>query len=64
MVLVPAFPMDAAFGIYARLRELNHGWRVPFYEGIVMKRTDSAYPIHTRSATEEFPGWTKHRFLN
>jgi ATP-dependent DNA ligase len=62
--LVPSFPMAEASAIYARLRELNHLWHAPFYEGVVMKRADSAYPIQNRSATEEFPGWMKHRFLN
>jgi ATP-dependent DNA ligase len=61
---VPSFPMADAPAVYARLRELNQFWRAPFYEGIVMKRTDSIYPIQTRSATEEFAGWVKHRFLN
>jgi ATP-dependent DNA ligase len=62
--LVPSFPMAEARDIYARLRELNQIWHAPFYEGIVMKRADSTYPIQTRSATEEFAGWVKHRFLN
>jgi ATP-dependent DNA ligase len=62
--LVPSFPMAEAADIYARLKELNQLWRSPFYEGIVMKRADSSYPIQTRSATEEFAGWVKHRFLN
>ncbi|MEI8309320.1 MAG: hypothetical protein WCH98_01050 [Verrucomicrobiota bacterium] len=62
--LVPSFPMAEASDIYARLRELNQLWRSPFYEGIVMKRADSSYPIQIRSATEEFAGWVKHRFLN
>lgn len=33
-----------------------------FYEGVVAKRGDSAYPIQLRSDEEEFAGWTKHRF--
>jgi ATP-dependent DNA ligase len=64
VTLVPSFPMPEAAAVYARLRELNQLWRSPFYEGIVMKRTDSSYPIQTRSGTEEFLGWVKHRFLN
>ena len=28
-----------------------------------MKRADSQYPVQLRSATEEFRGWVKHRFL-
>jgi hypothetical protein len=30
---------------------------------VVMKRTDSIRPVQLRSATEEFRGWVKHRFL-
>jgi ATP-dependent DNA ligase len=64
VTLVPSFPMAEAEPVYARLRELNQLWRAPFYEGLVMKRTDTSYPIQTRSATEEFAGWVKHRYLN
>ena len=28
---------------------------------VVMKRTDSIYPVQLRSGTEEFRGWMKHR---
>ena len=28
-----------------------------------MKRADSIYPVQMRSATEEFRGWVKHRFV-
>jgi hypothetical protein len=28
-----------------------------------MKRADAPYPVQLRSATEEFRGWCKHRFL-
>lgn len=64
VMLVPSFPIPEAAEVYARLRELNQRWGAPFYEGVVMKRADSTYPIQTRSATEEFAGWMKHRFLN
>ena len=64
VTLVPSFPMAEAEPVYARLRELNQLWRAPFYEGLVMKRTDTSYPTQTRSATEEFAGWVKHRYLN
>ena len=64
VTLVPSFPVSDAAAVYAQLRELNQLWRAPFYEGVVMKRADSTYPIQNRSATEEFAGWMKHRFLN
>jgi hypothetical protein len=34
-----------------------------FFEGVVMKRANSPYPVQTRTATEEFRGWVKHRYL-
>lgn len=64
VTLVPSFQMAEAAEVYSRLRELNQLWGAPFYEGVVMKRADSTYPIQNRSATEEFAGWMKHRFLN
>ena len=41
----------------------NRALGCDFFEGVVMKRADSAYPAQLRSATEEFRGWVKHRFL-
>jgi hypothetical protein len=32
------------------------------FEGFVCKRTDSFYPIQTRSSTQTFSFWVKHRF--
>ena len=52
-----------AFAFYARLREANRALRCDFFEGVVMKRADSIYPVEVRSATEEFRGWCKHRFV-
>jgi hypothetical protein len=47
-----------------------HGFVLPeralgcdLFEVVVMKRADSPYPVQLRSATEEFRGWVKHRFL-
>jgi ATP-dependent DNA ligase len=36
---------------------------VDFYEGIVMKRAASSYPIQLVSASRESPHWIKHRFI-
>ena len=46
-----------------RLRGANRALGCDFFEGVVMKRADSAYPVQMRSATEEYRGWVKHRFL-
>lgn len=62
VTLVPSFPITEAAEVYSRLRELNQLWRAPFYEGVVMKRTDSTYPIQLRSPDETFPLWQKHRW--
>ena len=34
-----------------------------FYEGVVMKRVDSIYPMQLRSPDFETPDWMKHRFV-
>ena len=52
-----------ALAFYQRLREANRALRCDFFEGIVMKRAESIYPVQLRSATEECRGWCKHRFL-
>ena len=66
VVLTPALRADshaAALAFYQRLRDANRVLGCDFFEGVVMKRADSAYPVQLRSATEEFRGWAKHRFL-
>ena len=66
VVLTPARRVDShadALAYYQRLRDANHALGCVFFEGVVMKRTDSPYPVQLRSATEEFRGWCKHRFL-
>ena len=52
-----------ALAFYHRLREANRRLGCDFFEGIVMKRAESAYPMQLRSATEECCGWVKHRFV-
>ena len=66
VVLTPTMHADShanALAYYHRLRDANRALRCDFFEGVVMKRADSAYPVQLRSATEEFRGWVKHRFL-
>ena len=66
VVLTPTIRADShadALAFYQRLREANRALRCDFFEGVVMKRADSSYPVQLRSATEEFRGWVKHRFL-
>jgi hypothetical protein len=52
-----------ALAFYERLRMANRALGCDFFEGVVMKRADSIYPVQLRSATEECRGWCKHRFL-
>lgn len=52
-----------ALAFYRRLRAANRALGCDFFEGLVMKRADSAYPVQLRSPTEEYRGWVKHRFL-
>ena len=66
VVLTPARRIDShadALAFYNRLRDANRVLGCDFFEGVVMKRADSAYPVQLRSATEEFRGWCKHRFV-
>ena len=55
-------PADAP-ALYQRLRVANRALGCDFFEGVVMKRADSAYPVQLRSATEECRAWCKHRFV-
>ena len=66
VVLTPTRRTDSyadALAFYQRLRDANRALGCDFFEGVVMKRADSPYPVQLRSATEEFRGWVKHRFL-
>lgn len=66
LVLTPTRRADShanPLAFYLRLRDANRVLGCDFFEGVVMKRADSAYPVQLRSATEEFRGWVKHRFL-
>ena len=49
---------------YQSLKSANKSLGCEFFEGVVMKRAESAYPIQLRSCTEECRGWVKHRFVN
>ena len=48
-----------ALAFCARLCEANRVLRCDFFDGFVMTRADSIYPVQRRSATEEFRGWEK-----
>ena len=52
-----------ALAFYEKLRAANRLLGCDFFEGVVMKRADSIYPVQLRSATEECRGWCKHRFV-
>ena len=43
-------------------RAANKSIGAIFYEGIVMKRADSLYPIQLRNPDETTPAWVKHRW--
>lgn len=55
---------NESLAFYQSLREANRKLGVEFFEGVVMKRGDSVYPVQMRSSTEEWREWVKHRFLN
>jgi hypothetical protein len=66
IILTPSLSVDShanALAFYQRLRCANRALGCDFFEGVVMKRADSTYPVQLRSATEECRAWVKHRFL-
>jgi len=66
VMLTPTIRADShgdALAFYQRLRDANRTLRCDFFEGVVMKRAGSIYPLQLRSATEGCRGWCKHRFL-
>lgn len=57
VVLTPTMRADShadSLASYQRLREANRELRCDFFEGVVMKRADSIYPVQW---------WVKHRFI-
>jgi len=65
VVLTPTVRVDSqsdALAFYQRLHEANRALRCDFFEGVMMKRADSIYPVQLRSATEECRWWCEHRF--
>ena len=65
-VLIPPSIRDdgtAALAFYRSLREINRRLGADFFEGVVMKRSGSPYPVQFRSDTEECRGMIKHRFV-
>ena len=52
-----------ALQLYRSLEAINRGVLANVFEGAVMKRAVSAYPVQLRSATEEARCLVKHRFL-
>ena len=58
LILTPMRSLSTSGSVHA-----NRALGCDFFEGVVMKRADSPYPVQLRTATEEFRGWVKHRFL-
>ena len=54
---------NESLAFYHSLRHANHCLRAEFFEGVVMKRADAAYPVQLRSSTKETPCLIKHRFI-
>ena len=48
--------------MWEAVRAANKQIGAVFYEGIVMKRCDSLYPIQLRNPDETTPAWVKHRW--
>jgi hypothetical protein len=52
-----------ALQLYRSLEAINRSVLADVFEGVVMKRAVSAYPVQLRSAAEESRALIKHRFL-
>jgi ATP-dependent DNA ligase len=66
VVLTPTRRADLhvdALAFYQQLRSANRVLGCDFFEGVVMKRADSAYPVQIRSAMDVCRVWVKHRFI-
>lgn len=59
---VPACSQNELLAFYHQLRAANHTLKAPFFEGIVMKMGEAAYPIQLRSSTEECRALVKHKW--
>ena len=58
VVLAPTLRADShpdVLAFYQRLRDANRALGRDFFEGVVMKRADSLYPVQIRSATGGMP---------
>ena len=53
----------AALRLYDSLRSINRAARADVFEGVVMKRGGSLYPVQLRSGGEESRCLVKHRYL-
>jgi len=54
---------DTVPTFYRSLRDINRRLKADFFEGVVMKRGGTPYPVQLRSDTEECRAMIKHRFL-
>ena len=52
-----------ALQLYRSLEATNRSVLADVFEGVVMKRAVSAYPVQLRSPDEKCRFWQKHRFL-
>ncbi|MEY3480187.1 MAG: hypothetical protein RIQ71_962 [Verrucomicrobiota bacterium] len=52
-----------ALQLYRSLEAINRSVLADVFEGVVMKRAVSAYPVQLRSPDEKRRFWQKHRFL-
>lgn len=60
---VPVCSQSELLALYSGLRSTNRELGADFFEGVVIKRGDSVYPVQLRSGTEECRAWMKHRFV-
>ena len=54
---------NESLAFYQSVKAANLRLGATFFEGVVMKRADSMYPVQLRNNTEECRSWVKHRFI-
>ena len=52
-----------SLAFYQSLQQIYRALGAEFFEGVVMKRADVAYPVQLRSPLEECRPMMKHRFI-
>jgi len=62
VLLMPYYPGNEAAALYTDLQRCNKELGEEFYEGVVMKKGSSPYPVQLRDPDIKTAYWVKHRW--